>query len=157
MYIQQFNPNFGGNSISIQEIDSNENQTLIAYLTGPDLGPKFVHVFSNWNKKIISISTNRMNIEFKSDDGGLGFSDGHGFSANIYFKPVSSKDCESWLDMNKRTFISPNYPKTYYYTDMKCSWLMTVEHNYYITLNFFESYVRYQIEFLLLYEMFFKI
>ena len=60
--------NFDGDFILIQEIDSNENQKLIAYLTGSDTGPKSEYAHSNWDKKIISISTNRMNIEFQSDD-----------------------------------------------------------------------------------------
>ena len=47
-------------------------------MTGPDLGPKFELAGSNWDKKIISISTNRMIIEFKSDDR----IEYEGFSAN---------------------------------------------------------------------------
>ena len=126
-----------GDYISIQEIDSNGNQKLVAYLTGPDEGPKSRSATSNWDKKIISISTNQMNIEFKSDD----FMEHKGFSANIYFTPIPNKECESWLDMNKRTFKSPNYPQTYQIS-MKCSWLITVDHDYHITLNIIELYVR---------------
>ena len=54
--------------MSIQEIDSNGKQTLVAHLTGVDDGPKSVDKTSNWDKKIISISTNKMDIEFRSDD-----------------------------------------------------------------------------------------
>ena len=121
-------------------MDSNENQKLVAYLTGPDKGPKSEWVISNWDKKIISISTNKMIIEFQSDD----FQEKKGFSANIHFIPIPNKECESWLDMNKKTFKSPNYPQTYHNSN-KCSWLITVDHDYHITLNFIEFYVRYQI------------
>ena len=138
----QFNLNFNGDYISIKEIGSNGNLNLLAYLTGSDEGPKSESIFSNWNKKIISSTTNKMIIEFKSDDLILKFN--KGFSASIYFTPVHIKNCESWLDMNKRIFKSPNYPQTYY-NSMKCSWLITVDHDYQITLDISEFYVRYQI------------
>ena len=103
-------------------------------MTGPDLGPKSKLAFSNWDKKIISVSTNQMDIEFISDD----FMENKGFSVNIYFTPISK--CESWLDMKKKIFRSPNYPKTY--NSKKCSWLITVEHENHITLNLIDLYVR---------------
>ena len=105
-------------------------------MTGPDEGPNT----SNWVKKIISISTNRMNIEFKSDD----FLEAKGFSAKIDFKPIPNMECESWLDMNKKIFKSPNYPQPYH-NSKRCSWLITVDHDYHITLDFFELYVRLRI------------
>ena len=111
---------------------------MLAYLTGSDEGPKSESIFSNWNKKIISISTNRMIVEFISDD----VLELKGFSANIYFTPFPNKDCESWLDMNKETFKSPNYPQTYCKSS-KCSWLITVHHDQHITLDVIEFYVRY--------------
>ena len=109
-------------------------------MTGPDKGPKSESAVSNWDKKIISISTNRMIIDFKSDD----FLENKGFSANIYFTPIPNKECDSWLDMSKKIFKSPNYPQTYH-NNKKCSWLITVDHDYHITLNFIDLYVRYQI------------
>ena len=81
-----------------------------------------------------------MDIEFKSDDS----MEHKGFSANIYFTPFPNKECELWLDMNKKTFKSPNYPQRHDYS-IKCSWLITVDHDYHITLNVSEFYVRYQI------------
>ena len=122
-------------------MDSNDNPKLVAYLTGSDAGPKSELPLSNWDKKIVSISTKQMNIEFKSDN----FLEDKGFSANIYFTPFPNKECESWLDMDKKIFKSPNYPQTYHNSIMKCSWLITVDHYYHITLNFIEFYVRYQI------------
>ena len=113
---------------------------MVAYLTGSDTGPKSEYAHSNWDKKIISISTNRMNIDFKSDD----FMETKGFSANIHFTPIPNKECESWLDMDKKIFKSPHYPQTYH-NNKKCSWLITVDHDYHITLNFIDLYVRYQI------------
>ena len=112
---------------------------MIAYLTGPDRGPKSESSFSNWNKKIISISTNRMTIEFKSE----GLLKNIGFSANIYFTTIPNKECESWLDMNKKTLKSPNYPQQYH-NYKKCSWLITVDHYYHIILDISKFCVRYQ-------------
>ena len=123
--------------ISIHEIHSNGNQILVAYLTGPDEGPKSVSAVSNWNKKIISISTNKMNIEFRSDD----VREKKGFSANIYFTSIPNKECDSWLDMDKKIFKSPNYPQPYH-DSRNCTWLITVEHDYHITLDILEFYVR---------------
>ena len=108
-------------------------------MTGPDRGPKSESSFSNWNKKIISISTNRMTIEFKSE----GLLKNIGFSANIYFTTIPNKECESWLDMNKKTLKSPNYPQQYH-NYKKCSWLITVDHYYHIILDIREFCVRYQ-------------
>ena len=136
-YLKQFNPNYEGDSISIQEIDSNGNQKMVAHLNGPDAGPKSKVSDSNWNKKFISISTNRMNVEFKSDE----YFEYRGFSAEIHFTPIPNKACESWLDMTKKIFKSPNYPQPYH-NSKKCSWLITVDQDYYITLNFIELYVR---------------
>ena len=109
-------------------------------MTGPDEGPKSVSAVSNWNKKIISISTNKMNIEFRSDD----VREKKGFSANIFFTPIPNKECESWLDMNKKTLKSPNYPQTDDHS-IKCSWLISVDHDYHLTLDVREFHVRYQI------------
>ena len=79
-YFQQFIVHYDGDYISILEIDSIGNQKLVAYLTGPDVGPKSILSDSNWDKKIISISTQKMIVEFKSDDDSVEFI---GFSANI--------------------------------------------------------------------------
>ena len=137
-HLYQFNSNFDGDYISIQEIDLNGNETLVAYLTGPDNGPKSECVYCNWEKKTISISTNKMYIEFKSDDSWRNM----GFLANIYFTPVPNKECESWLDMNKKTLKSPNYPLAYS-NSLNCTWLITVDQNCHITLDVTEYYVRY--------------
>ena len=136
---QQFLSNYAGDYISIKDIDHDGNEFLVAYLTGSDTGPKNKSIFSNWRKKIISSSRNQMNIEFISDD----YMEYKGFSANIYFTPIPNKDCESWLDMNKKTFKSPNYPQTHDYS-IKCSWLITVDHDYHITLDVSEFHVSYQ-------------
>lgn len=137
-HLFQFIPDYDGDYISIQEIGSIGNHKLVAHLTGPDEGPKSRSSTSNWNKKIISVSTNKMNIEFKSD----GVLEYKGFSANIYFTLFPNKECESWMDTNKEIFKSPNYPQTYY-NSSKCSWLITVDHDQHITLDVTEFYVRY--------------
>ena len=113
---------------------------MVAHLNVPDAGPKSKVSDSNWNKKFISISTNRMNVEFKSDE----YFEYRGFSAEIYFTPIPNKACESWLDTTKKIFKSPNYPQPYH-NSKKCSWLITVDQDYHIILNFIELYVRYQI------------
>ena len=133
---QQFLSNYAGDYISIKDIDPDGNELLVAYLTGSDTGPKNKSIFSNWRKKIISSSRNQMNIEFRSDD----FMEYKGFSANIYFTPIPNRECESWLNMNKKIFKSPNYPKIY--TSKNCSWLITVEQENHITLNIIDLYVR---------------
>ena len=110
---------------------------MVAYLTGPDLGPKSFAADSNWDKKWISISTQKMIVEFKSDDSV----ERVGFSANIHFTPIPSSECESWLDMYRKDFKSPNYPQPYH-DSRNCTWLITVEHDYHITLDILEFYVR---------------
>ena len=137
-HLFQFSSHFDSDYTSIQEIDSNGNHKLVAYLSGPDAGPKSVHSTSNWDKKIIS--TNRMIVEFISDD----ILELKGFSANIYFTPFPNKECESWLDMHKKTLKSPNYPQTDDHS-IKCSWLISVDHDYHLTLDVREFHVRYQI------------
>ena len=137
-YFQQFIVHYDGDYISILEIDSIGNQKLVAYLTGPDVGPKSILSDSNWDKKIISISTQKMIVEFKSDDDSV---EHIGFSANIHFTPIPSKECESWLDMYRKDFKSPNYPQPYH-ESKNCTWLLTVEHDYHITLDILEFYVR---------------
>ena len=82
---------------------------MVAYLTGPDEGPISQSFVSNWKKKIISSSTNKLKIEFKSDD----IWEQKGFSANIFFTNFTNKECKSWLDINKKILKSPNYPQTY--------------------------------------------
>ena len=109
---------------------------MITYLTGPDIGPKSESDISNWDKKFISISTNKMIIEFKSDD----FYEDKGFSANIYYTSIPNMECESWLDMNKKKFKSPTIQ---YHISNKCSWLITVHQDCHIMLDFIELYVRY--------------
>ena len=104
---------------------------MVAHLTGPDAGPKSEAVTSNWDKKIISISTNKMNIKFNSDD----YLEAKGFFANIYFTPLPSNECNSWLDMDQKTLKSPNYPQLYH-TNKTCHWLISVHHDSHITLNF---------------------
>ena len=113
---------------------------MVAHLTGPDIGPRYTTEMANWDKKIISSSTNKMNIEFKSGEyHGYEYK---GFSAIIFFTPFPNIECQSWLDMNKKILKSPNYPKPYH-TSKKCSWLITVDHDYHITLNIIELHVRY--------------
>ena len=109
---------------------------MVAYLTGPDEGPKSVSAVSNWNKKIISISTNKMNVEFISDE----FIEYKGFSAHIHFTPFPNKECDYWLDMDKKIFKSPNYPQTYH-NSKKCRWLIIAGQDYHITLDFIDFYV----------------
>ena len=108
-------------------------------MTGPDEGPKSYSSISNWEKKIISISTNKMIVEFVTE-GSEWLQNDIGFLAYFYFTRILSDECESWLDMKKKILKSPNYPESYQ-NNMKCRWLITVHLDYHITLDFNEFHV----------------
>ena len=133
-HFQQFIVHYDGDYISILEIDSIGNQKLVAYLTGPDVGPKsWPSEGSNWEKKILSSSNNKILVEFRSDERIVS----KGFSATIQFTKLHSQKCESWVDMNNKTLLSPKYPHTYN-SNASCNWLITVRHGFHITLDFIE-------------------
>ena len=107
---------------------------LISRLSGPDLGPKSQYTQSNWVTKIISSSGNKIMVEFRSDH----FLEQTGFSASIIFTTqFQSKMCESSLDLDNKTFLSPNYPD-FYDSKESCQWLITVRHRFHIELKFHE-------------------
>ena len=106
---------------------------MIASLTGPDLGPissDDPYFFSNWHKKIISSTNNKMMVEFRSGN----INEGDGFSASIHYSPLLIKECENGLDMTKKTIQSSNYPDTYG-NNLACKWLISVPHGSHITLK----------------------
>ena len=74
-----------------------------------------------------------MLVEFRSDD----VDEGYGFSASIYYSPLSAKECEAGLDMTKKTIQSPNYPDSYD-NNLSCKWLISVPHGSHITLQFLQ-------------------
>ena len=80
-----------------------------------------------------------MEIQFVTDT----VQQGKGFTANIYYTPWPNKECDTWVDMNGNIFKSPNYPLQY--NSMKCSWLISVDLEFHISLKFSELYVRYEI------------
>ena len=110
---------------------------MIASLTGPDMGPiedpwhYSDNYYSYWHKKIISSTSNKMLVEFRSDD----FWSWIGFSASIHYSPLPRKECEVGLDMTKKTIQSPNYPDPYD-NNLSCKWLISVPHGFHITLEF---------------------
>ena len=113
---------------------------MIASLNGPDQGPQSIiqlsqsyYTWSGWQKKIISSTSNKMLVEFRSDD----FLSWIGFSAFIHYSPVPSKECEAGLDMTKKTIQSPNYPDSYD-NNLSCKWLISVPHGSHITLKFLQ-------------------
>ena len=126
-FLSQFNYLYDDDLVLIHD----GNSTLISRLTGPDLGPKSLHGFSNWDKKIISSSSNQMLVEFRSDD----IQEWAGFSASIHFTQLQSQMCESWLDMDNKTLMSPNYPNSHD-NNISCNWLITVRHGFHIELKF---------------------
>ena len=134
----QFNANFDGDFITIYEIDLDGNTKLISRLSGPDTGPKSKFAHSNWEKKSISGSSNKMMIEFKSDDT----LESTGFSLSIQFTPFQNDMCQSCLDMELKTLQSPNYPKLYG-TIVSCDWLITAQQGFHITLELQEFNVKY--------------
>ena len=136
----QFNSHFDGDFISIYDIDLDGNTKLISRLSGPDSGPKSQIVYSNWEKKIISGSTNKIMVEFKSDDT----SEYTGFSLSIQFTPLQIEMCESCLDMEEKTLKSPNYPNSYG-NNISCNWLITAQHGFHITLKLLEFDVKYSV------------
>ena len=127
-----------GDYIVIYDTDSKGNPKMLAYLNGLDIGPKSQFMNSNWEKKIISSSANKMMIEFRSDD----FLEWGGFSASINYYPIQSNECQSWLNMNDRSLKTPDYPNLYD-KNISCKWLITVRHGYYISLKFLDFEVIY--------------
>ena len=130
-----------GDYITIYDIADDGKSTVIASLTGPDSGP-FIHMnnaihshYSPWQKKIISSTSNKMLVEFRSDD--FMQLDGFGFSTSIHYSPLPRKECEAGLDMTKKTIQSPNYPDSYE-NNLSCKWLISVPHGSHITLKFLQ-------------------
>ena len=111
---------------------------MIASLTGPDYGPQSYFPMSHWQKKIISSTSNKMLVEFRSDD----VYEQDGFSTSIYYSQLPSKECQKGLDMTNKIIQSPNYPNLYN-NNLSCKWLISVPHGSHITLKFLEFDVRY--------------
>ena len=111
---------------------------MIASLNSPDLGPQTYWPYSHWQKKIISSTSNKMLVEFRSDDNREYI----GFSAAIHYSPLPSKECEKGLDMSMKTIQSPNYPNSYD-NNLACKWLISVPHGSHITLKFLHFDVRF--------------
>ena len=134
MILWQF-PRFG-DSITIYDITDDGKSILIASLNKPDEGPQSYDSYSYWKKKIISSTSNKMLVEFRSDD------DNErtyivGFSAFIHYSPLPSNECQNGLDMTKKIIQSPNYPNSYD-SNLSCNWLISVPHGSYITLKFLQ-------------------
>ena len=129
-----------GDYIKISDINDDGKSTVIASLTGPDLGPisyEWPYYYSYWQKKIISSTSNKMLVEFKSNDDFEFI----GFSTSIHYSQLPSKECKMGLDMIKKTIQSPNYPDLYR-NNLACKWLISVPHGSHLTLKFLESDVR---------------
>ena len=125
-----------GDYITIYDISDDGKAIVIARLTGPNFGPQSYNPYSNWQKKIISSTSNKMLVEFISDDSEYW----DGFSAFIHYSPLPSKDCELGLDMTKKTIQSPNFPDSYD-SNLSCKWLISVPHGSHITLKFLQLVV----------------
>ena len=114
---------------------------MISRLSGPDAGPKSKDDNSNWEKKVISSSSNKMMVEFKSDNT-LEYT---GFSLSIQFTPLPNQImCESCLDMKEKNLKSPNYPKSYG-NNVSCYWLITAQHGFHITLKLQDFNVKHSV------------
>ena len=131
MILWQF-PRFG-DSITIYDITDHGKSTLIASLNKPDEGPQSYDSYSYWKKKIISSTSNKMLVEFRSDDAF----ESDGFSTSIHYSPLLSRECQKGLDMTKKTIQSPKYSDSYDKT-MVCKWLISVPYNSHITLKFLQ-------------------
>ena len=106
---------------------------MIDILTGSDNGPLSYYPYGDWQKKIISSTSNKILVEFRSDD----FWSWIGFSASIHYSPLPRKECEVGLDMTKKTIQSPNYPDSYD-NNLSCKWLISVPHGSHIILEFLQ-------------------
>ena len=120
---------------------------MIASLNGPDQGPQSIiqlsqsyYTWSGWQKKIISSTSNKMLVEFRSDD----VYEWDGFSASIHYIPLPSKECQKGLDMTKKTIQSPNYPDLYN-NNLFCKWLISVPYGSHITLHFLQFDVKFSV------------
>ena len=120
------------------DADHDGNTKLISRLLGPDAGPTSQFPYSNWEKKVISSSSNKMMIKFESDDT----LEHTGFSLSIQFTPFQNDMCQSCLDMEQKTLKSPNYPKSYG-TNVSCDWLITAQQGFHIALELQEINVKY--------------
>ena len=125
-----------GDYITIYDIHDDGKSIVIASLTGLDYGPQSYDPWSRWHKKIISSTSNKMLVEFRSDDAY----EEYGFSAFIHYSPLPRKECEAGLDMTKKTIQSPNYPDSYD-NNLSCKWLISVPHGSHITLKFLQLVV----------------
>ena len=131
-----------GDYLQIFDVYDDGNSRMIASLLGPDIGPNLLS-FGNWQKKIISSTSNKMMVEFRSDS--VRETDRHsacGFSASIHYSSLPITECENGLDMTMKTIQSPNYPNSYD-NNLSCKWLISVPHGYHITLKFLQFDVRY--------------
>ena len=82
----------------------------------------------------VTSSTNEMLVSFYSDY----IYNYNGFYINIYENPHF---CEQWIDYKKGTIKSPSFPdeKT---NKLDCSWLITADEGFTITINVEHFYVR---------------
>ena len=124
-----------GDYITIYDITDDGKSTVIASLTHLDCGPDVLSVYfvGRWQKKIISSTSNKMLVEFRSDD----VIQWTGLSTSIHYSPLLGKECEAGLNMTKKTFQSPNYPDSYD-NNLSCKWLISVSHGSHITLKFLQ-------------------
>ena len=135
------NDYFSGDYLTIYDITDDGKSTIIASLSGPDSGPLglissgYHYARSRWQKKIISSTSNKMLVEFRSDD----LLEMNGFSASIHYSPLPRKECEAGLDITMKTIQSPNYPNSYY-NNLSCKWLISIPHGSHITLEFLELF-----------------
>ena len=140
LILKQINSHNSDDYITIYDITDDGKSTVIANLTSPDIGPissEFTSsTGSRWQKKIISSTSNKMLVEFRSDDAWI-WNLIAGFSTFIHYSQLPSKDCEVGLDMTKKTIQSPNYPDSYD-NNLSCKWLISVPHGSHITLKFLQ-------------------
>ena len=125
-----------GDYITIYDVTDYGN-IVIASLTNTYFGPQSYHPQGRWQKKIISSTSNKMLVEFRSDDIIIRKLYDIGFSASIHYSPLPSKACEKGLDKTMKTIQSPNYPNSYD-NNLACKWLISVPHGSHITLKFLQ-------------------
>ena len=124
-----------GDHITIYDITDDGIFTLIASLTESDEGPQSYSIpGSYWKKKIISCASNKMFVEFRSEDY-VANQIIYGFSESMHYSPSPRKECKAGLDMTMKTIQSPSYPDSYD-NNLDCKWLISVPRGSHITLKF---------------------
>ena len=54
----------------------------------------------------------------------------------LFFLPITVDKCQYWMDIEKKTLSSPNYPKHFFADGKGCEWLINAPEGNLISLEF---------------------